>query len=1683
MSSTLAAKPSRKRSKEPAEGSAGSWDHDGVAGAAAGMPVFLQFKCAECEEQKRKAELGQAAQAPCPECHVGELGGSVQHKSCCGEHDSPASGMHVTAHEGIGGASQPVPYQDRIQWSFGRHDISRTRVAVGGAAAQSNERMGSLAYTAGDRIAFREQPDLKLSAHEATHVVQQRNGAKLAGGVGRPGDAYEQQADEVAEAVNRGKSAEPILDRSVPEESSGALPAVQHRLSSNATRMFEPSAAGSVAVVSTPGGKAGAAAPSKAGEQGGQSGENAGVAEKEDAAQGKQGGRSGQPAPAPASGPQSQGAGPASQAQAGAQPGSAAPAQPDDAAPQPAAAAPAPSAPAPAPAAAPGDGGAPAPAPAPGAAAPEGGGGATAPGAPTPGAPASGNCTPACYHEPSEQPPDDQKSDEKPANPQGGKSEEQTSEGDEEDAPGPDNCSTQQQDAGVSPAGEAGSAPTAAGGPPAAAAAPAAPGAAPAAGAGGATPATPQAPGAGPSATGGAGAGGGGAASAGSSAGGGAAAQAAAAAPLSAGPSPIEGSIAQSEGRRSAAVATYEASSKLLDASAANSADLRNGVDFAAPASGGSDQMARREAAAERADQFFSKAADGLEKAIAFASGEAPDRLGAQADAGKAHILASALAQKEATSARIAGAREEAMVDAAIARQAVIQQSDSFVEQVQSGSEAAILALTAAHAATMAQVDTLETSTLDQVNQTYSDGRAQLEGLGVTVGDECTAIGERFAATYETFEHCTENGFWDGDLSERRAQAQADAARNTAEGYHDSMVDKAKKRAREVVRNGRQNSRCQVITTASAVRGKLDETLDQLKTTIESSRDHAIEQANGTRDALLSGIDGGLASTLRQLDQQEHDQRQTVDDACYMQQVSLEQMAYSAAASVQGVVSQGASALHDSLYELRAKFASNQAPDPEALDTALSIASRKVDEALGDMQNGLLSGTAAAVQQLATALGAGMSALDNLAASNEQGVGAISGGFGSAMGAITGQDNFASQRAGFMQMMAQAITGGVSGFQQIFGAMKDGCDKVTADAEKSFQQASTGLEKNLRQSKQGIECKITTEADKAASQEAPAWKRLIAVLLIIVVIVIVIVVTVLTAGAGLGLLAVLAIGAVVGGVTSGLITMATNLWTNQSVTKGVGEAMLIGAATGLVGGVIGMGVGAVVGKVAGAALSVAAKEVVTVIVTTAIIDVGSQLIQGGFSFKNFSLKNLAIDLAVALVMHKVLGAVGEAAAAEGGAHAGPAATEPTVAPEAPPVTPEGAPAAPEAAPIAPEAAPAALEAAPAAPEVAPAAPEVAPTAPEGEAPTSPQEKEVLDRTATKDGDELSPEEARAERDIASRTEGEPVDDPPFTTQKELPNGHTVEETADGKLCKRCSPGCGVFDAQTGEPVAPEEVPGAPRRMGTVSAGPEGIVEHPVSTPDVEAAPARRGGMPPSEASATPEVPEPAREPAAPSSRTSEEISEEVAEDFAQRTDPEAEKADVAARLGERDQAFPRTSEQTTGPERARAAAEAEERAAAQGPADEESGSQLPDETREGNLFDEPGPETDPEQIRRRQKYLGSTPGKDSPTGRAVQARMLTADPPTLRVDEVTGKVEFQASDKQWYPIEEADMAHYPKDAVTYWNEEGRYYGEQSTEVREWMNDEDNYTLDHYKLNRSAGASLGEEYLPPASEEE
>jgi hypothetical protein len=152
---------------------------------------------------------------------------AVQRKSMEGAGSDDAGDMHKTAQAGVSGGGGQLPHLDAIQSAFGRHSVAGIQAHTGGAAGAANQAMNAQGYAMGNSVAFAGSPDLHTAAHEAAHVVQQRGGVDVQGGVGKSGDKYESHADAVADQVVQGKSAESLLDKMSGSGGGGA--AVQHK--------------------------------------------------------------------------------------------------------------------------------------------------------------------------------------------------------------------------------------------------------------------------------------------------------------------------------------------------------------------------------------------------------------------------------------------------------------------------------------------------------------------------------------------------------------------------------------------------------------------------------------------------------------------------------------------------------------------------------------------------------------------------------------------------------------------------------------------------------------------------------------------------------------------------------------------------------------------------------------------------------------------------------------------------------------------------------------------------------------------------------------------------------------------------------------------------------------------------------------------------------------------------------------------------------------------------------------------------------------------------------------------------------------------------------------------------------------------------------------------------------------
>jgi hypothetical protein len=107
--------------------------------------------------------------------------------------------------------------------------------------------------------------------------------------------------------------------------------------------------------------------------------------------------------------------------------------------------------------------------------------------------------------------------------------------------------------------------------------------------------------------------------------------------------------------------------------------------------------------------------------------------------------------------------------------------------------------------------------------------------------------------------------------------------------------------------------------------------------------------------------------------------------------------------------------------------------------------------------------------------------------------------------------------------------------------------------------------------------------------------------------------------------------------------------------------------------------------------------------------------------------------------------------------------------------------------------------------------------------------------------------------------------------------------------------------------------------------------------------------------------------------------------------------------------------------------------------------------------------------------MGPTPRKDSSVGEQVIERMRQEG--KIR-DTSEGQLEVLGADNKWYNINDTDMSHIVP-AVEWWNREGYQYGPRSPEVREFMNNPDNYILEPRSPNRTRGGQTQDRYRRPS----
>jgi hypothetical protein len=142
------------------------------------------------QARNKKITEGEAKLAELTEKYKGQPNTPVQ-KEGGGTGGDGVAAQAAASSAFSGSAGGSLPFYDRIQASFGHHDLSGVKAFRGAGVDTAASSIGTSAFTQGSNVALGSGSDLHTVAHEAAHVVQQKSGVNLSSGVGRAGDSYE----------------------------------------------------------------------------------------------------------------------------------------------------------------------------------------------------------------------------------------------------------------------------------------------------------------------------------------------------------------------------------------------------------------------------------------------------------------------------------------------------------------------------------------------------------------------------------------------------------------------------------------------------------------------------------------------------------------------------------------------------------------------------------------------------------------------------------------------------------------------------------------------------------------------------------------------------------------------------------------------------------------------------------------------------------------------------------------------------------------------------------------------------------------------------------------------------------------------------------------------------------------------------------------------------------------------------------------------------------------------------------------------------------------------------------------------------------------------------------------------------------------------------------------------------
>ena len=881
----------------------------------------------------------------------------------------------------------------------------------------------------------------------------------------------------------------------------------------------------------------------------------------------------------------------------------------------------------------------------------------------------------------------------------------------------------------------------------------------------------------------------------------------------------------------------------------------------------------QRAAASSMASNFFAEAALRIQTVTGLGQSISA-RINGVAENAKASVMSTVQQQQDAVAAQINQQRTQVNSQAQRSIAEIQQQYQATLRNISLRTAEVSQRIQTEYSNAFQKVDQGETNLLSRVDQLYIQTYDQYIAAGDTVGNEATAVGEKWVKQWEseiTDKYSNEDAVFE-DRGHMRSTPpnpgktvevvkngklgkKASTAKEVAKQYKEQVTEEATKQANNLVKGKAKDIKgicCAIKEFRKQLQKQQEETL---KAVIDLQQD-AVLQVTEAQTKLTESANQTLQATLQSLDEQETAQLQILQGYGDRQVLAIERDAQKAIASLQKGVNQAANKLLTALQDYYSEFQGMEAPNPDELSVTLAEILGQFDSSIGTVQKETEKGIAVSEdgiaqgeQQAVSAVGAiAQTVMEESAAVVEE----AKTSFNNLDRGIT--NTFNQLRDAYTQAANKFVEATAKGLAQITQNSQNPLEQIYQKLSEALQKSVTQIETGLRDTLKCLETDIQNYAAKAVEDE-PWWKSLLKALVFIVVIVVAIVLAptgigfvagALGEGIAATIFASVVVGAALGAGLGALSQIANNAIDGKNLMDGVGKAALAGAIGGAIGGFGGV-LGGVLGNVGklGVGLSktwskfgietvfdtlgnifgdLAAGNPITWegVLIGAAIGAGTyvattkgtlrRLGKPGEKIQSFQERSSEAGMrSGAFVGGKVKTAFGGKADTSVNSRSGvavtgakPSETEvkapktsvpggrgvdiPTVSrPDVDVNTPSNRP-------------------------------DIGTETPRGLKPDTDlrmtqREQEVLENTAHKDGDKLTPEEIKAELKVAGRAERKLIDEREYVEEIELPNGHKLKRRrSDGGWCRFSSmPTCLSPGSQPDEVDTDEEMLSEPEQ--------------------------------------------------------------------------------------------------------------------------------------------------------------------------------------------------------------------------------------------------------------------------------